>query len=370
MSQLPPKNLFPFTKALEPDRGPQGLGSMLAAMGLPEPKRHEVGIVAAAMGLGTPHNLRSDLAFAHPAAASAWSPTWPFVIKRFTTFLDNLKLTAVQRIDGEKKFKGVVKKLNQTYWNSDSETDHAFYVGSWAKQTNIRPPRDVDLYFLLPREVYFRFEQYKGNKQSALLQEVKGSLLESYPLSNIKGDGPVVHAAFWSFNIEVVPAFLLDASDRLYYVCNTKNGGSYKTTKPLHEVDAIEFADQSNNGNVRRLVCMLKCWQAHCSVPIKSFYLELLATDFLNQWQYRDQSYFYYDWMCRDFFQWMVKKANTCLRVPGTFELMNIGDSWKSRAVSAYNSALKACEYEQFSRERDAGDEWQKIFGSEIPKWI
>jgi tRNA nucleotidyltransferase (CCA-adding enzyme) len=164
------------------------------------------------------------------AIASAEAPKWIYVRKRFATLLNNLELTDVQRTDGETKFKGVVKTLNQAYWNSNSETDHAFYIGSWAKFTRIRPPRDVDLYFLLPVEVYNRFEQYNGNKQSALLQEVKGKLLATNPTSNIKGDGPVVLAAFTSFNVEIVPAFQYDAAERSYYVCDTKNGGSYKKT--------------------------------------------------------------------------------------------------------------------------------------------
>jgi hypothetical protein len=350
VSQLPLNSLLSLANALEQRQEPQRAG------------------LVPALGPGAPWSAFS-LAQLAATPSPEWTPTWPFVTNRFTAFVDNLALTDAQHIDGVTKFKGVVKTLNQAYWNSDSETDHAFFIGSWAKQTRIRPPRDVDLYFLLPLEVYRRFEQYKGNKQSALLQEVKGKLLASNPLSDIKGDGPVVLASFWSFNVEVVPAFLLDANDRSYYVCDTKNGGSYKTTKPLDEVEAIERADQRNNSNVRRLVRMLKCWQAYCSVPIKSFHLELLATEFLDQWPNKDQGYFYYDWMCRDFFQWMIARPASILFAPGTFEPMYVGDAWKSRAESAYNRALKACEYEKFSEEGDAGDEWQKIFGNEIPKW-
>lgn len=347
------------------------LANVLAAA---ESPRQGSGLAAAVLDSGAP-NINSGLGtlgLLQRAAAPTpvWTPTWPFVTKRFIAFMDNLALTDAQVADGITKFKGVVKTLNQAYWNSDSETEHAFYIGSWAKKTRIRPPRDVDLYFVLPIDVYNRFEQYKVNKQSALLQEVKGKLLASYPLSNIKGDGPVVLAGFWTFNVEIVPAFVCDANDRSYYVCDTKDGGKYKTTKPLHEVDAIEWADQRNNSNVRRLVQMLKCWQAYCSVPLKSFYLELIATDFLDQWAYKDRSYFYYDWMCRDFFAWLITKANSFLIAPGTYEIMWIGDVWKSKAESAYNRTVKACEHEYYGREGDAGDEWQKVFGTDIPKWV
>jgi hypothetical protein len=305
------------------------------------------------------------------AATPATTPTWPFVTNRFKGFLENIKLTEAQVNDGTTKFKGIVSCLNAAYYGTNSESDHAFLIGSWAKHTRVRPPRDVDLYFVLPVEVYHRFEKYADgvNKQSALLQEVKGKLAATYTKTELKGDGPVVYAGFWTFDLEVVPAFAL-TEDRAYWVPSTKDGGKYLKTMPLHEVDAIDAASKSNNDNVRPLVRMLKCWQDNCAVPLRSFYLELLAIDFLNQWPHRDQSFFYYDWMCRDFFEWVITRANSQLLAPGTYEALWLGDAWKSRAETALIRARKACDFEKDSKEGDAGDEWQKIFGTDIPKWV
>lgn len=370
VSPLPSNSLLSLANALAIQPKPQGLGLSAAVLGhCAPPKPPGLGLFSAStgLGLGAPSNVGRGLMSL--AATAEEAPKWIYVSKRFRTFLSNLELTDGQRNDGETKFKGVVKTLNQAYWNSNSETDHAFYIGSWAKLTRIRPPRDVDLYFLLPVEVYKRFEQYNGNKQSALLQEVKGKLLATNPTSAIKGDGPVVLAAFTSFSVEIVPAFLYDDAERSYYICDTKNGGSYKKTMPLHEVDTITAADARNSNNVRRLIRMLKAWQACCSVPIKSFYLELLAIEFLDQCDWRNSDYFYYDWIGRDFFKWMITKANTHLWAPGTYELLWLGEAWKSRAESAYARAVKACDYERANDEGNAGDEWQKIYGLDIPKW-
>jgi hypothetical protein len=302
---------------------------------------------------------------------SGGSERWKYVFERFARFQDNLALTSAQVVDGSTKFRGVTSCLNAAYWGHNSETANAFFIGSWAKDTRIRPPRDIDMYFLLPADVYHRFESYSAgtNKQSALLQEVKSKLLAKYSSSIIKGDGPVVLVDFSSYCVEVVPAFLLSSSDRSYYVCDTKNGGKYMTTKPLDEVDAIDIADTSFNSNARRLIRMLKCWQDWCSVPIKSFYLELLAIKFLGQWSNNRMGFFWYDFMCRDFFEWMAKQANSFVFAPGTYELLWLGDAWKSRAESAYARSVKACEYEDVNDEGNAGDEWQKIFGTYIPKW-
>jgi Second Messenger Oligonucleotide or Dinucleotide Synthetase domain len=220
--------------------------------------------------------------------------------------------------------------------------------------------------------VYNRFESYAAgvNKQSALLQEVKSKLLASYRTSSIRGDGPVVLAGFTSYNVEIVPAFVYDNEERSYYVCDTKNGGLYRKTMPKHEVDAINAADSRNSNNVRRLIRMLKAWQTWCSVPIKSFYLELLAIEFLDQCEWRNNDYFYYDWISRDFFKWLITKANTHLWAPGTYEMLWLGEAWKSRAESAYARAIKACDFERANDMANAGDEWQKIYGFDIPKYV
>lgn len=317
------------------------------------------------------HDQRGALSAYGIGLSTAAKPKndWAYVIRRFQTFLGNLELTPNQIADGEGKWHGAVECLNAAYYGSASNTDHAFLIGSWAKGTRIRPPRDVDLYFLLPPEVYSRFEQTSGNKQSALLQEVKQKLLVRYPRSDVKGDGPVVLAGFHSYELEIVPVFALQEFGA-YWICDTKAGGRYVKTMPHVETQDLEAADARNNRNVRRLIRMLKCWQAYCSVPIRSFYLELLAVKFMDQWAHRQQGYFYYDWMCRDFFGWLPSQANTMLFAPGTYEILRIGDAWKTKAESAYGRAYKACEYERDNEEGAAGDEWQKIFGTAISKWL
>ena len=341
-----------------PPQAPQGgtLGSIFGGMQAPAPAPTFGSLGLGAVALNTP-----------PAADRKWI----YVTARFDAFLNDLKLTTNQLADGQKKFCGVVSCLNNAYYGHNSPTDNAFLIGSWAKDTQIRPPRDVDLYFVLPPAVHARFEGYATgvNKQSALLQEVKSKLLATYGRSEIKGDGPVVYAGFRSYDLEVVPAFQL-MEPRAYWVCDTNNGGSYKTTKPLHEVDHIQYADIQTAGNARNLIRMLKAWQANCSVPIKSFYLELLAINFLNQSAWKNKSHLYYDWICRDFFEWMIGQAGSFVFAPGTIETLWLGDGWKSRAESAHGRAVKACEHETANRMIEAGDEWQKIFGTDIPRIV
>lgn len=170
------------------------------------------------------------------ALANYTPPGWIAVRQRFAQFHLNLALTPLQVADGHTKRAGVVSCLNRAYYGTNSNIDNSFFVGSWAKDTAIRPPRDVDVYFLLPVAVYHRFQAYVWARQSALLQEVKGRLAVTYHETDLSGDGQVVVVNFGSYSVEVVPAFALTTHGH-YWICDTHNGGSYEETAPWDEVN-------------------------------------------------------------------------------------------------------------------------------------
>jgi hypothetical protein len=288
------------------------------------------------------------------------------VSDRFSQFLDNLCLTDAQAADGATKRESVVKALNQHYWNSSSGTSNSRFVGSWAKHTRTRPPRDVDVLFELPQSVRTRFDGRTGNKQSQLLQEVKSILSSSFSRTAIKGDGPVVIIPFASYSIELIPAFARYIGG--HDVCMTSLGGWYKREDYGSQVTLISSSDTSSNGNTRHLIRMMKCWQGHCSVPLKSFHIELMAVEFIKTWGNRGKSKVYYDWMVRDFLAHLLSQQNATLYAPGTGEALYPGALWASRADTALTRARKACNYEADKQWGLAGDEWQKIFGTYIPR--
>ena len=288
------------------------------------------------------------------------------VSTRFSQFLDSIKLTDTQTSSGVSCRENVIRCLNKAYYSLDNASSNSLSVGSWGKFTRIRPPRDVDVLFRLPDAVYHRFEQQSGNKQSQLLQEVRGHLQSTFYSTSVKGDGPVVLVPFTAFSVEVVPAFKLTSGQ--YYIPMTDNGGRYKTADYAAEIEAVAQSDKDTNKNARALIRMMKCWQGYCSVTIKSFWIEITAMDFLKQWAHKGKSEMWYDWMVRDYLQYLINQKNMYVFAPGTYELMNLGDKWLSKATSALERARKACEYEGKSQDGNAGDEWQKIFGSDMPR--
>lgn len=289
------------------------------------------------------------------------------VSTRFSTLMSNIALTPYQRADGQTKHKGVRSCLNSYYYGNSSDYLNSMLIGSWGKSTEIRPPRDIDVLFCLPWSVYTRIESnaFSTNKQSALLQEVKRVLQVTYSSTRMRADGQVVVVPFLTYSVEVVPAFKLSGGD--YWICDTNSGGSYKASDPIAEQNNVTYSNNASKGNTRDLIRMAKCWQGHRNVPLKSFCIELLAIDFLRSWQYAGNSTVYYDWMVRDFFGYLLTRANGYVFVPGTYDLVPLGDKWLSRAISAHNRASKACTYESAKEDFNAGWEWRKVFGEFVP---
>lgn len=305
---------------------------------------------------------------ASPFVATKAAGPWHFVRRRFRSLHANLQLTTDQIEDGKTKYRGVVSALNRDYWGVSSESAHLELVGSWSKGTRVRPPRDVDFIFELPVAVYHRFEQRSGNKQSQLLQEVRDVLSATYSQTAIRGDGQVVVIPFNTYGIEVAPGF--PANGGGYLICDTNNGGRYKWVQPAAEFADFNAADIRFNGNVSTLSQMLKQWQRYCNVPIKSFQVEALVKDTLARSTYGASDEFWFDWLVRDVLEHMIRCANGHFFMPVTGEKILLGDEWLSKAESAYSRARKACDFEFNNNDQEAGDEWQKIFGTMIPQTV
>jgi hypothetical protein len=194
---------------------------------------------------------------------------WFFVRRRFTRLLAELTITEWQREDGDTKQAGVRSCLNRYYWDVASETANSMLIGSWGKDTRLRPPRDVDILFLLPPSVHARFQQRDGNCQSQLLQEVKEVLTQTYTQTTMRADGQVVLIPFNSTPVEVAPGFRCQNGSII--VCDTNNGGRYITSTAEAEASDLTASDTLWNGNTRALARMTKQWQREHNVPTEIF---------------------------------------------------------------------------------------------------
>jgi predicted nucleotidyltransferase len=221
----------------------------------------------------------------------------------FLSFCSNLRMSNDTISKIQYRYKQITKRINLDYWNSTSETSHSLYVGSYGRGTEIWTS-DIDMIVQLPYTTYVKFNNYNGNGQSALLQEVKGVLQKTYSSSHLKGDGQVIGINFTDgINFEIVPAFIND--DNSYTYPDTNNGGKWKTTDPRKEISAMKTRNNETNKNLKRLCRMARAWKGKNDVPMSGILIDTLAYKFINDWAYKDKSYLYYDFMSRDFFKYL-----------------------------------------------------------------
>ncbi len=148
------------------------------------------------------------------------------------------------------RYKTITRAVNREFWNSTSETAHSLYVGSYGRGTAI-DTSDIDILLELPRADYERYDYYKGNGQSRLLQAVKSAIQTAYPRSDVRADGQVVKLAFTDgMQIEVLPAFASTDwyGKTTYQYPDTNMGGNWRSTNPKAEQSAMKDKNTSSRG--------------------------------------------------------------------------------------------------------------------------
>lgn len=289
------------------------------------------------------------------------------VSEDFSTFCSNLRMSdkTVNKI--QDRYKQITKRINLDYWNSTSETSHSLYVGSYGRGTEIWTS-DIDIIVQLPYSTYEKFHKYSGNGQSALLQEVKGVLKKTYDKSYIKGDGQVIGINFTDdINFEIVPAFIND--DNSYTYPDTNNGGSWKTTDPRKEISAMNTRNSATNKNLKRLCRMARAWKGKNNVPMSGILIDTLAYKFINDWDYKDKSYLYYDFMSRDFFEYLkdLDKEQLYWLAPGSNRYVWKDGNFQTKASTAYSLSIEAIANESKGYYYTSKQKWREIYGTKFP---
>ncbi|NPV75172.1 MAG: nucleotidyltransferase [Anaerolineae bacterium] len=268
------------------------------------------------------------------------------------------------------RYKNITRRLNSDYWTTTSDTAHSLYVGSYGRNTAIQGISDLDMIFQLPYSVYEQYNNYSGNGQSALLNAVKTSIEKTYSTTSIRADGQVILVPFNDgITFEVVPAFI-NKDDSFTYP-DSNNGGRWRTTNPKPEIEAIRARNAVCNGNLILLCRMMRSWKNKWNVPIGGLLIDTLAYQFIESYTYRDKSYLYYDFFCRDFFKWMAEQDEDQehWKAPGSGQYVYGKGLFQYKANRCYNISLEAIAHETASpkQEWSAKQKWRDIFGNSFP---
>ena len=268
------------------------------------------------------------------------------------------------------RYQAITQRLNTDFWSSTSGTAHSLYVGSYGRNTAIAGLSDLDMVFELPPTIYHQYNGYSGNGQSALLQAVRASMERRYSTSHIGGDGQVVAVRFRDgITFEVLPVFVNTAGS--YTHADSNQGGTWKITNPRPEIRAIRARNRACNDNLVNLCRMMRAWRREWGVPIGGLLIDTLAFQFIDDWDSRDKSCLYYDWMCRDFLSFLGSQgsAQAYWRAPGSGQYVCRDGGFEAKARKCHRLALQAIEHESQApkQEWSAKQKWKEIFGSSFP---
>jgi len=280
------------------------------------------------------------------------------ISEMFKDFLSNLNIDNATTIS--LRYGEITSSLNKKFRDTESKTANTLQVGSYGRWTGIKGISDLDMLYIMPST---KWDDYK-NDQSKLLKDTKDAIKARYPNTEVKVDRLVVQVIYTNFMVEVQPVFEQD--DRSFKYPDTYNGGSWKITKPREEIDAMkDFVDQKNK-NLRKLCKMARAWKNKHGVGMGGLLIDTLAHNFLNSTtDYDDKSYYYYDWMCRDFFKYLADEPNKDYYLAlGSRQQVKVKEKFQSAAQDAYDLCLDAIK----SGEKDsANKKWKKVFGRNFP---
>lgn len=277
----------------------------------------------------------------------------------FKTFLDNTEIDNADAIS--LRYGEVTAALNKEFRDTESKSANSLQVGSYGRWTAIKGISDLDMIYIMPAA---KWDTYKNGGQYSLLRDVKDAIKRRYPSTTVKVDRLVVRVLYKDFHIEVMPAFKL--TDGSFKYPDTANGGSWKITKPQAELDEMSEANARKNRNLRRLCKIARAWKNMHGVAMGGLLIDTLAYNFLESTdEYDTRSYYYYDYMCRDFFKFLADQPKQSeYAALGSRQRVRVKKRFERKAKKAYDLCLKAIEASGQKNERQ---KWRDVFGNAYP---
>ena len=148
----------------------------------------------------------------------------------------------------------------------------SFLTGSYSRKTIIRPIDDIDLYV----RIHYG-KHVKGQSPMSILRLMKYALRKRYPNNTkINVDAPCIVVRFWGYKFEIVPAVGHSDAPELYSI-PAPGSEEWMECYPNIPDKWLSACNYSNNSLFIPLIKMLKQWNRHNTVGLKSFHLELLT---------------------------------------------------------------------------------------------
>lgn len=288
------------------------------------------------------------------------------VVDKFRKFNQNIRISRDNVSKISDRYKKITKRLNNDFYWLNSDTSNSLYVGSYWRNTDIHIS-DIDMLFILPYSVYKQYNEYIWNWQSALLQTIKNSIKNTYSTTHLKWDWQVIWLNFddW-ICFEILPCFL--NTDGSYTYPDSNNWWKWKITNPKPEIKEISDKNIECNYNLKMLCRMTRVWKDYWNVPIWWLLIDTLAYNFLKNWKYKNYSFIFYDWMIRDFFEYLKNQDRDKKFWLAVWSNQFVYRKWifEYKAWQCYNLALEAIDKENNNYTATANSKWKEIFGTKF----
>jgi hypothetical protein len=141
--------------------------------------------------------------------------------------------------------------------------------------------------YIMPASAW---DDYKDGGQYKLLRRAADAIISRYPRTTVYPDTLVVVVEYTNFKIEVQPVFN-DGNGHFLYPY-TRNGGTWRTTKPRPELQATSDVDEEKNGNLRRLAKLARAWKNKHGVAMGGLLIDTLAYNYLRTTDEFDETHF------------------------------------------------------------------------------
>lgn len=251
------------------------------------------------------------------------------------------------------------------------QVNDTFLTGSYARHTMISPLKeaDIDVFCVLDNK-YFHWYNGQNGGPPALLDFVKRTLLKTYTTTpSISRNGQAVTIRFTDFVVDVVVGFHRQGGG--YLIPNSVTN-SWLSTDPKKHVELVSAANRYHNGNLVPVIKMLKAWNKSHGSFFRSFHIEVLALQIFTNVTITD-----FPSGVRFFFD----RARAAVRVktldPAGYgddigkyiDNPSKGDDAVGKLQTALNVALLAEQYNTVNRNRDAIEQWRRLFPDHFPAY-
>lgn len=245
-----------------------------------------------------------------------------------------------------------------------------FLIGSYVKQTQIRPTTDIDIFIVLDSS-YWTYQDIQTPKK--LISLLLRNLRRTYPRTAIRQDGQAIKLSFRDmFTVDLVPAF--KSSDDSYIIPDLKTQ-SWISCNPKEHIKFLSDINNKMRMTLKPLIKMIKCWRRLHGVKIKSFHLELLvASSMLNTaGTERDKVITSYPFALLNFFHYAGHSIDeprydevNC-RIDSYLDKSNLRLILWQKLMHALQMAHKAWHFQKVNNPSRSIGLWKQLFGFHFP---